>query len=97
MAAPTIEFIKTWCRIDGNEFDLLLPAMIASATASASHETGHNYAAVDMPESVKIWCAAQVAHWLATPEAAGTGQAQKNLFLDGLLDPHRLYGMESAS
>lgn len=94
MAAPTTDFIKAWCRIDGVEHDAILPAMIASATAGASHETGYDYAAVDMPESVKIWCAAQVAHWLATPEAAAAGQAQKNLFLDGLLDPHRRYGME---
>lgn len=97
MAAPTTEFIKAWCRIDGAEFDAILPAMIASATASASHETGHDYTTVDMPESVKIWCAAQVANWLASPEAATGGQAQKNLFLDGLLDPHRMYGMESAA
>lgn len=97
MAAPTTEFIKAWCRIDGAEFDTILPAMIASATASASHETGHDYATEDMPESVKIWCAAQVAHWLATPEAAVSpsgNNPQKNLFLDGLLDPYRLYGME---
>lgn len=94
MAAPTTDFIKAWCRIDGAEFDAILPAMIASATAGASHETGRDYVTVAMPESVKIWCAAQVAHWLATPEAAKEGQAQKNLFLDGLLDPHRLYGME---
>ena len=49
MAAPTTEFIKAWCRIDGNEFDAILPAMIASATASASHETGHDYSTEAMP------------------------------------------------
>ncbi|MDD2742330.1 MAG: head-tail connector protein [Rhodocyclaceae bacterium] len=94
MAAPDISFIKSWCRIDGAEFDLILPAMIADATARASHETGADYLTVDMPESVKIWCAAQVAHWLANPEAAVAATQQKNLFLDGLLDPHRLFGME---
>lgn len=98
MAAPSSEFIKAWCRIDGAEFDLILPAMIASATACASHETGNDYVTVDMPEPVKIWCAAQVAHWIATPEAASTGgNPQKNLFLDGLLDPFRKYSMEVAA
>lgn len=97
MAAPDTSFIKAWCRIDGSEFDVILPAMIADATARASHETGVDYASVDMPESVKIWCAAQVAHWIATPEAVVSpsgNNPQKNLFLDGLLDPHRLFGME---
>lgn len=94
MAAPDTSFIKAWCRIDGSEFDVILPAMIADATARASHETGVDYASVDMPESVKIWCAAQVAHWIATPGAATEKAHQRNLFLDGLLDPHRLYGME---
>lgn len=98
MAAPSSDFIKAWCRIDGDRFDLILPAMIASATACASHETGHDYVTDDMPESVQIWCAAQVAHWIATPEAASTGgNPQKNLFLDGLLWPHRKYGMEVAA
>ncbi len=97
MPAPTIDFIKAWCRVDGDEFDAILPAMIASATAGASSETGHDYSVETMPESVQIWCAAQVSHWIATPEAAvlasGSNQ-QTNLLLDGLLDPHRLYGME---
>lgn len=97
MAAPTTEFIKAWCRIDGSEFDAVLPAMIASATASASHETGHDYSTEAMPESVQMWCAAQVSHWLSSPEAAANVQSHKNLFLDGLLDQHRLYGMESAT
>lgn len=98
MAAPTTEFIKAWCRIDGNEFDAILPAMIASATASASHETGHDFSTEIMPESVQMWCAAQVSHWLAMPDAAvlpAGSNPQKNLFLDGLLDPHRLYIMET--
>jgi len=97
MAEPSTDFIKAWCRIDGDEFDAILPAMIASATASASHETGHNYATVEMPRSVQMWCAAQVSHWLASPEAAVSpsgNNPQKNLYLDGLLDPHRTFVME---
>lgn len=98
MAAPTTEFIKAWCRIDGNEFDAILPAMIASATAISSHETGHDYRTETMPESVKMWCAAQVAHWLASPESVispSGNDPKKNVFLDGLLDQHRLYNMET--
>lgn len=97
MAAPTIDFIKSWCRVDGAEFDAILPVMIASAVTGASQETGHDYLTEDMPESVQIWCAAQVAHWLSSPEGViqPTGNnPQKNLFLDGLLDAHRLYTME---
>lgn len=94
MAAPSTEFIKSWCRIDGAEFDAILPDMIADATARASHETGNDYATVDMPGSVKMWCAAQVAYWLASPEAASDKTHQRSPFLDGLLDPHRKYGME---
>lgn len=94
MAAPTTEFIKAWCRIDGNEFDAILPAMIASATASASHETGHDYSTEAMPESVQMWCAAQVSHWLKNAEATTEKSILKTPYIDGLLDPHRLYHME---
>jgi len=90
MAAPDISFIKAWCRIDDTRFDAILPSLIASAAAAASHEVGVDYLTEDMPESVKIWCAAQVAHWIATPEAAAE-RAEKNLFLNGLLDPYRVY------
>ena len=97
MAAPTIDFIKTWCRVDGAEYDTILPTMIASAVDGANQETGHDYSAEVMPASVQMWCAAQIAHWLSSPEGVvqPTGNnPQKNLFLDGLLDVHRLYTME---
>lgn len=91
MAAPETDFIKAWCRIDGTEHDAVLPTLIASATSAASHEVGIDYSTVAMPQSVQIWCAAQVAHWIASPEAAVEKASQRNLFLNGLLDPHRVY------
>lgn len=91
MAAPDIDFIKAWCRIDGSEFDDVIPALIASATAGASHEVGVDYATEDMPESVQVWCAAQVAHWISTPEAASDKSLERNPFLSRLLDPYRVY------
>lgn len=91
MAAPENALIKSWCRIDGTEHDAVLPTLIASATAVASHEVGVDYTTTVMPESVQIWCAAQVAHWIANPEAAVEKTSQRNLFLNGLLDPHRVY------
>ena len=93
MAAPTIDFIKSWCRVDGAEFDAILPVMIASAVTGASKETGHDYSAEDMPESVQMWCAAQVSHWLSNPDAFGNA-VEKNPFLDELIYPHKLYTME---
>jgi hypothetical protein len=98
MAAPETAFIKAWCRIDGAEFDAILPALVAHVTELASHETGVDYSTVAMPEGVQMWCAAQVAHWLANPEASVTptgNNPQRNMFLDGLLDPHRTYAMEA--
>jgi hypothetical protein len=97
MAAPDIVVVKTWCRIDGTEFDTLLPPMIAHATALASHETGIDYTTTDMPDGVLMWCCAQVAHWIANPAATVSpsgNNPQKNLFLDSLLDPHRVFAME---
>lgn len=94
MAAPSTEFIKFWCKIDGAEYDGILPDLIADATARASHETGYDYATVEMPASVKLWCGAQVAHWIANPEAATAGALHKNPYLDGLLDPCRAFAME---
>lgn len=101
MAAPEIATVKAWCRIDGAEYDALLPLLIADATAQAGHhvagDAGH-YLVTAMPASVQMWCCAQIAHWLEQPSATvASGNApQRNLFLDGLLDPYRLYGMEIA-
>lgn len=91
MPAPDINLVKSWARIDGNEFDGVLPTMIASATAVASHEVGVDYSLEEMPESVQAWCAAQVAHWLENPAAAVEKASDKNPFLNGLLDPYRVY------
>jgi len=98
MPAPDTALVKTWCRIDGAEFDSILPTMIAEAASRASHETGVDYSTVAMPSGVQMWCAAQVAHWLANPAATIEQHAsQVNPFLSGLLDPHRTFGMESAA
>lgn len=91
MPAPSTDFVKSWCRIDGAEFDATLPSMIASAAASASHEVGVDYSTVAMPESVEIYCAAVVAQWIANPEAGADARVVKNPFLAGLLDPYRTY------
>ena len=89
MAAPSSDFVKFWCRIDGAEFDAILPDLIASGVALASHETGVDYSASEMPQGVKIWVAAHVAIWIKSPEAAKDADPAPHL--SHLLDPHRLY------
>lgn len=91
MSAPDIAFVKQWARIDGNEFDIILPTMIDSAVKLASHETGTNYTAEPMPEPVQQWCAAQVSFWISQPDAATERPLVKSPFVDGLLDPFRSY------
>lgn len=86
MPAPSTDFVKAWCRIDGDEFDAVLPAMIASATTVASHETGVDYLVEDMPDSVKVFCSAVVAQLLTSPEAGLTSTVTLSL-----LDPYRVY------
>ncbi|MBW7903022.1 MAG: phage gp6-like head-tail connector protein [Rhodocyclaceae bacterium] len=94
--------VKVWCRIDGDEFDAVLPMMLADAVAQAGHLVAGRadyYASGPMPASVQMWCCAQIAHWLETPSASVSpsgNNPQRNLFLDGLLDPYRLYGDERA-
>jgi hypothetical protein len=92
MPAPSTDLVKTWCRIDGAEFDSLLPTLIASATSVASNETGVDYMTDAMPESVQIWVAANVSYWINNPDAAGT-KANPSPFISGLLDPYRVYGV----
>lgn len=100
MAAPDTALVKAWVRIDGSEFDAILPMLIADATAQAGLHVAQDpayYITNEMPGSVQMWCCAQIAHWLENPSASisPTGNnPQRNLFLDGLLDPYRLYGME---
>lgn len=94
MPAPTIDFFKAWCRVDGDEFDAILPDLIAAATDQASNETGNDYTTVEMPSSVKMWCALQVGHWLKNAESTTEKTLVKTPYIDGLLDPYRQYTME---
>lgn len=91
MAAPDTAFIKTWARIDGTEFDAILPTLIDTATTLAGHELGKDYFTLAMPVPVQTWCAAQVAYWIEYPAAATERQMMKAPFIDGLLDPFRSY------
>lgn len=91
MPAPDLAFVKEWCRIDGTEFDLILPTLLTTATTLASHETGHDYHLEPMPEPVKAWCAAQVAYWTDHPSAGTERQMMPSPFHRGLLDPYRRY------
>lgn len=94
MPAPAIDFVKTWGRIDVDEFDAILPALIASATAMASHETGVDYSSEAMPEAVQCWVAANVSYWVDNPTAATDRAMSPAPYLSGLLDPYRTYSME---
>lgn len=96
MPVPETALIKAWARIDGTEFDAVLPTMIASAMAVASHETGVDYAIEAMPEAVQHWCAATVSYWVNNPAAASERRADPSPFLAGLLDPYRTYRTTAA-
>ena len=89
MPAPTTALVKTWCRIDGTEFDTVLPTMINAATALAGNEIGVDYTTQTMPEPVQQWVAAHVAYWLDNPRAAAEKALSPSPFLGGLLDPYR--------
>lgn len=94
MPAPDLAFVKSWARIDGAEFDVILPGLVAAATALASHETGVDYTVEAMPDAAQLWVAANVSYWIKNPDAAEAGSMQPSPFLDRLLDPCRLRTME---
>ena len=96
MPAPDLALIKTWCRIDSAAFDTILPTMIESATALASHETGVDYSTEAMPEAVQMWVAANVGYWVNQPDAGTDKKIEPSPFLSGLLDPYRLYDWSPA-
>lgn len=89
MSAPDTAFVKQWARIDGTEFDAILPTLIDSATALAGHATGKDYFTVTMPEPVQQWCAATVSYWISSPDAATERPMIPAPFLAALLDPYR--------
>lgn len=94
MPTPDLATVKAWCRIDGAQFDELLPMLIDSATLLAGHEVGlgeaHYFSpSVQLPTPVLHWICAQVAHWINNPEAASEKDLKRNPFLDRLLDPYR--------
>lgn len=89
IAAPPLSaaLVKRWARIDGTEFDDLLPMMIETATALASHETGVDYSTAAMPAAVQQYVCAHVAYWIDCPDAQG----QPAPHLERLLDPYRTW------
>lgn len=91
MAVPETALIKAWCRIDGTEFDAILPTIISAATAQAGHEVGVDYTTTAMPAAVQQWVAATVSYWINNPDAATTRQMAPSPFLDRLLDKARTY------
>jgi hypothetical protein len=97
MPAPDTAIVKQWCRIDGDEFDLILPVLIGSAAKLASHECGVDYSVETMPEPVQSWVCAQVAYWIENPESGSDDRMKPSPFLAGLLDPYRSYAMEEAA
>jgi hypothetical protein len=97
MAVPDTTVVKQWCRIDGTEFDLILPVLIASATKLASHECAVDYTTTTMPDGVKSWVCAQVAFWIANPESGSSNRITPSPFLAGLLDPYRSYTWTAAT
>ena len=84
-------FVKAWCRIDGEQFDAILPTLIETATKLAIHETGTDYTVEAMPEPVQAWIAAQCAYWITNPQAGSDKRIMASPYHLGLLDPYRTY------
>lgn len=93
MALPDIALIKTMARIDGDEFDAILPTLIESATALASHEVGIDYTVEDMPAAVTHYIASHVSYWLNNTDAAAEKQLHPSPFISHLLDPYRTWSL----
>lgn len=90
-AALSLQYLKTWCRVDGNEFDDLMLSLADIAVKLASHETGRDFTIEPLPEPVQAWIAAQVAYWLDNPAASTEKQMLPSPFHRGLLDPYRTW------
>lgn len=91
MPAPDINLVTAWARIDGDLYAAVLPTMIDSATALASHETGVDYTVEEMPKAVQQWVAAMVSFWVNNPDAASDQRLEPSPFLARQLDPYRKY------
>jgi len=87
----SVDIIKQWCRIDGNEYDQILALNISAAIALASHETGVDYTVNPIPASVQQWIAAHCAYWIDNPGLATGRDLQVLPYVSRLLDPYRQY------
>lgn len=47
--------------------------------------------AAAVPEDIMLWMLTHVAHWYKNREAVGEGNLQPLPYVDGLLDPHRIW------
>jgi len=88
---PDMAFVKEWCRIDGTQFDAVLPSLIVAATTLASHETGNDYQTTATPAPVAVWIASTCAYWLDHPDTLVDKRTMPSPFLAGLLDPYRTH------
>ncbi|WP_047258057.1 head-tail connector protein [Chromobacterium subtsugae] len=94
--------VRLQCRIDADltDDDPLLWLYVLAAEGLAAHEIGRPLlgevwkTAADVPESVRHWVLLRVATAYAQREAVAAGQplqAMPRTFVDGLLDPWRVY------
>ncbi|PRP71499.1 hypothetical protein BUE93_05735 [Chromobacterium amazonense] len=94
--------VRLQCRIDVDltDDDTLLWLYVLAAEELAAHEVGRPLigetwkTAADVPESIRQWVLLRVATAYAQREAVSSGQplqAMPRTFVDGLLDPWRVY------
>lgn len=68
----------------------LLPPVAAGPRVRVDLTVGEESASA-VPDGVKTYIQALVAHWVRAPEAATVQALQANPYLSALLDPHRVY------
>ncbi|MCD0494828.1 head-tail connector protein [Chromobacterium violaceum] len=98
---PDLSLVRLQCRIDQDltEDDPLLRLYVAAAVSLAEQALGQSLATQwpkdeDVPEAIKQWVLLRVATAYAQREAVASGQPLQQLprtFVDGLLDPWRVY------
>lgn len=101
LPAVSLATAKLHLRVDHNDEDTLIDALILSATQLAEHElqvgiitrsgTAGFGGIDDVPEVIKQWILVHVGYWYANREAASDANLQPLPYVGRLLDPYRTW------
>lgn len=99
----TLDDVKDYLRVDSEDDDKLIEAMLASAVSFIQNYLKRKFTDMiangeEIPDEFTIACLAIISHWYENRRIIGDKDTRSELayIFSSLLDPHRDWGVESS-